>query len=308
MKVMVVLLQTPAAEHIDKLIVPDSIQKARFADTIQHITTLDYEQVLTNLLQEGCWVALKIVLACVIYFIGKWLVNWIIRLMDRGFEHRNADASLRTFLRSLVKVIMMVIVILVVVQTLGINTTSFVALFASAGLAIGMALSGTLQNFAGGVVVLLLRPYRVGDYIVAQGQSGVVDSIGLFMTRIRTTDNRTIYVPNNSISSSIIDNYTQSDTRRLSWTLGISYGDDVDVARAEIMKMLTADSRILATPAPEVYVDALADSSVNLLIRAWVKTDDYWAVNYTINEQLYKELPKHGINFPFPQMDVHVTK
>ena len=305
---MNILLQTPAPEHIDKLIVPDSIQKARLADTIQHITSLDYEQVLTNLLQEGCWVVLKIVLACVIYFLGKWLIHWIIRLMDKGFERRNADASLRTFLRSLVKAVMMVVVVLIVVQTLGINTTSFIALFASAGLAVGMALSGTLQNFAGGVVVLLLRPYRVGDYIVSQGQAGIVDAIGLFMTRIRTTDNRTIYVPNNTISTSIIDNYTQSDTRRLSWTVGISYGDDVDAAREAIMKMFAADGRILATPAPEVYVDALADSSVNLLVRAWVKTADYWDVNYAVNEWLYKELPKCGINFPFPQMDVHLTK
>ena len=306
--IMGILLQTPVPEHIDKLIVPDSIQKARLADTIHHITSLDYEQVLTNLLQEGCWVVLKMVLAFVIYFLGKWLIHWIIRLMDKGFERRNADASLRTFLRSLVKAVMMVVVVLIVVQTLGINTTSFIALFASAGLAVGMALSGTLQNFAGGVVVLLLRPYRVGDYIVSQGQSGTVDAIGLFMTRIRTTDNRTIYVPNNTISTSIIDNYTQQETRRLSWTLSISYGDDVDTARAEIMKMFAADSRILATPAPEVYVDALADSSVNLLIRAWVRTADYWDVNYAVNEWLYKELPKHGINFPFPQMDVHLTK
>ncbi|MGN0007666.1 MAG: mechanosensitive ion channel family protein [Alistipes sp.] len=305
---MGILLQTLPSEHIDKLIVPDSIQKARLADTIQQITSLDVEQVLTNLVQQGCWVALKIVLACIIYFLGRWLIRWIIRLMDKAFERRNADVSLRTFLRSLVKVVMMIVVILVVVQTLGINTTSFIALFASAGLAVGMALSGTLQNFAGGVVVLLLRPYRVGDYIVAQGQSGVVDAIGLFMTRIRTTDNRTIYVPNNTISSSIIDNYTQADTRRLSWSLSVSYGDDVDVARAEILKMLQADSRILPEPAPVVYVDALAESSVNLLIRVWVKTSDYWDVYYAVNEQLYKELPKYGINFPFPQMDVHVKQ
>ena len=305
---MGILLQTLPSEHIDKLIVPDSIQKARLADTIQQITSLDIEQVLTNLVQQGCWVALKIVLACIIYFLGRWLIRWIIRLMDKAFERRNADVSLRTFLRSLVNVVMMIVVLLVVVQTLGINTTSFIALFASAGLAVGMALSGTLQNFAGGVVVLLLRPYRVGDYIVAQGQSGVVDAIGLFMTRIRTTDNRTIYVPNNTISSSIIDNYTQSDTRRLSWSLSVSYGDDVDVARAEIVKMLQADSRILAEPAPVVYVDALAESSVNLLIRVWVKTSDYWDVYYAVNEQLYKELPKYGINFPFPQMDVHVKQ
>lgn len=305
---MGIMLQTEGAEQLEKLIVPDSVQKAKLADTIQRITSLDVQQVITDLVKEGCWILLKIALALAIYFIGKWIVNWIIRLMDAAFERRKADASLRTFMRSFVKVAMMLVVILIVVQTLGINTSSFIALFASAGLAIGMALSGTLQNFAGGLVILLLRPYRVGDYITSQGQSGTVASIGLFLTKIHTTDNRTIYIPNNAISSSIVDNYTQSATRRLNWTLSISYGDDVDVARAEIMKMLEADARVLKSPAPAVYVDALADSSVNLTVRAWVKTGDYWDVHFMMNEKMYKELPKHGIRFPFPQMDVHLSK
>jgi len=302
------MLQTEGAEQIGKLIVPDSVQKAKLADTIQRITTLDVEQVITDLVKEGCWILLKIALALVIYFIGKWIVNWIIRLMDAAFERRKADESLRTFMRSFVKVAMMIIVILVVIQTLGINTSSFIALFASAGLAIGMALSGTLQNFAGGIVILLLRPYRVGDYITSQGQSGTVASIGLFLTKIHTTDNRTIYIPNSAISSSIVDNYTQSATRRLDWTLSISYGDDVDAVRTEILKMLEADSRVLKTPAPVVYVSELAPSSVNLTVRAWVNTADYWDVHFMMNEKIYKELPKNGVRFPFPQMNVRMSK
>ena len=303
------LLQSDAAENLDKLIVPDSVQKAKFAETVHRLTNIDLETLLSNVVSEACWVLIKIAIALLIYFVGRWFIRWIIRIMDRAFERRKVDRSLQTFLRSLVKVILMIGMILIVVQTLGINTSSFVALFASAGLAIGMALSGTLQNFAGGVILLLLRPYKVGDYITSQGQSGFVASIGLFSTKIHTSDNRTIYIPNNAISSSIIDNYTQSETRRLSWTVSISYGDDVDVARAEILKILGSDERVKSEPAlPVVYIEALADSSVNLTVRAWVDTVNYWEVFFLMNERFYKELPKVGINFPFPQMDVHMKK
>jgi len=173
-------------------------------------------------------------------------------------------------------------------------------------LAIGMALSGTLQNFAGGVILLLLRPYKVGDYIEAQGQSGTVESIGLFSTCLKTPDNQTIYVPNNAIATSIIDNYSQSDTRRVDWTLSISYGDDVDVARREILAMLEADKRVLTDTAPVVYVKNLGNSSVDLVIRAWVANTDYWGLYFDMNEKMYKELPSKGIKFPFPQMDVNI--
>ena len=175
-------------------------------------------------------------------------------------------------------------------------------------LAIGMALSGTAQNFAGGVMILLMKPYRVGDYISAQGQSGTVRDIKLFSTVITTADNQTIYIPNNSIATAIIDNYSTADLRRVDWSVGISYGDDVDVARKAVLAMLAADSRILKDPEPVVWVAALADSSVNLTIRAWVKNSDYWNVFFEHNEEFYKELPKHGLSFPFPQMDVHVKK
>jgi small conductance mechanosensitive channel len=200
----------------------------------------------------------------------------------------------------------MVALLIVIVQTLGINTSSILALLASAGLAIGMALSGTLQNFAGGVVILLLRPYKVGDYIEAQGQAGTVESIGLFSTCLKSPDNQTIYVPNNSISSSVIDNYSQSETRRVDWLLSISYGDDVDVARREILAMLEADARVLKDKAPVVYVKNLGESSVDLSIRAWVANANYWSLYFDMNEKMYKELPTKGINFPFPQLDVNI--
>ena len=157
-------------------------------------------------------------------------------------------------------------------------------------------------------MILLMKPYRIGDYISAQGQSGTVRDIKLFSTVITTADNQTIYIPNNSIATAIIDNYSTSETRRVDWTVGISYGDDVDVAREAVLSMLAADPRVLPDPAPVVWVAALADSSVNLSIRAWVKNGDYWNVFFEHNERFYKELPKAGINFPFPQMDVHLTK
>ena len=169
-----------------------------------------------------------------------------------------------------------------------------------------MALSGTLQNFAGGVVLLILRPYKVGDYIEAQGQSGTVESIGLFSTCLKTPDKQTIYVPNNTISSSIIDNYSQSEIRRVDWLLSISYGDDVDIARKEILAMLAEDKRILTDTAPVVWVKNLGASSVDLSIRAWVKNENYWEVFFEMNERMYKELPAKGIHFPFPQLDVNV--
>ena len=303
------LLQSDAP--IKDVIVPDSVQKAQLAEVVhkvENIANMDYRQIFTDFAQEAGWILLKVVLALVLYFIGKQIIKWIIRLMEKTFARHKVEKSLQHFLRSLVKAVLMVLLILAIVQTLGVNTSSFLALFASAGLAIGMALSGTLQNFAGGVILLLLRPYKVGDYIEAMGQGGTVESIGLFSTCLKTPDNQTIYVPNNSIATSIIDNYSQSDTRRVDWTLSISYGDDVDVARAEILAMLDADARILKDTPAVVLVKNLGESSVDLVIRAWVKNADYWGVLFDMNEKMYKELPAKGINFPFPQMDVHITK
>ena len=252
--------ETPAP-----LMLPDSVQKAHFAETVHKIANLDFETVLQNLLSESVWILLKILLALAIYFVGRWILRRIVRLLDLALEHRRVDISLRSFMRNTVRVI-----------------------------------------FTGGVMILLMKPYRVGDYISAQGQSGTVREIKLFSTVITTADNQTIYIPNNSIATAIIDNYSTSDTRRVDWTIGISYGDDVDTARAAILAILAADNRVLGDPAPVVWVAALADSSVNLSARAWVKNGDYWNVFFENNEKFYKQLPEKGINFPFPQMDVHV--
>lgn len=302
---MLTLLQAET-EKVKELIVPDSIQKAQLTEAVHKLSSLDYHELLTDIAKNAAWIAIKIVLAIIIYYIGRQIIKWVIRLMDRAFLRHKIEASLQKFLRSLAKALMMIMLLLVIIQTLGINTSSVLAMFASAGLAIGMALSGTLQNFAGGVILLILRPYKVGDYIEAQGQAGTVESIGLFSTCLKTVDNQTIYVPNNAISSSVIDNYSQSKTRRIEWILSISYGDDIDVARKEILEIIASDQRILKVIEPVVLLKNLGASSVDLSIRVWVNNEDYWNVFYDINERLYKELPTKGINFPFPQMDIHV--
>ena len=286
--------------------VPDSVQKAKFAETVNRLMNLDFSEISRNLLSEALWVVIKIVIALAVYYIGRWVLHRLIRLLDVAMERRNVDQSLRAFSRSSVRAVFTLLLILIVVSTLGVNVTSLIAVASAATLAIGMALSGTAQNFAGGVMILLMKPYRVGDYISAQGQSGTVREIKLFSTVITTTDNQTIYIPNNSIATAIIDNYSTATERRVEWTVGISYGDDVDVARSTILSMLEGDARILPDPAPVVWVAALADSSVNLTIRVWTRNEDYWNVFFEYNERFYKELTKAGINFPFPQMDVHV--
>lgn len=287
---------------------PDSVQKANLTQTISKLVNLDVHELLSGLIRDAIWVGLKILLALVIYFIGRWIVRRLVRLLDVAFEHRQVDVSLRSFLRNMIRVVFTLILLMIVIQTLGVNVTSIIALFSAATLAIGLALSGTAQNFAGGMMVLLMKPYRVGDYISTQGVSGTVREIKLFSTVITTIDNQTIYVPNNTIATAIIDNYSTAELRRVDWSIGIAYGDDVDVARKTILDILAADSRVLRDPEPVVWVASLADSSVKLTARVWTENANYWDVFFENNEKFYKQLPGKGINFPFPQMDVHIKQ
>lgn len=291
------------------LILPDSVQKANLAQTVSKFMNMDYHELISGLISDAAWIVIKILIAVLVYFIGRWVLHRIVHVLDIAFERRQVDQSLRSFLRNTVRVVFMIILFMSVVQALGVNVTSLIAVFSAATLAIGMALSGTAQNFAGGVMILLMKPYRVGDYIMVQGQKGTVREIKLFSTVIATTDNQTIFIPNNSIATSIIDNYSTSEQRRVDWTVGISYGDDVEVAREAILGMLAADERVLQEPAvPVVWVSELADSSVKLTVRVWTRNVDYWDVFFEYNEKIYKQLPLRGISFPFPQMDVHVKQ
>ena len=273
---------------------------------LEMLKSLPLDEVMDKLVNAAAEFAIHLAVAIIVFYVGRFIIRKIYKVIGTIMVHRKVDRSLTTFILSLINIVLYFILLITVIGILGLETSSFLAIFASVGVAIGMALSGTAQNFAGGVMILLMKPYRVGDYISAQGQSGTVREIKLFSTVITTADNQTIYIPNNSIATAIIDNYSPSDTRRVDWTIGISYGDDVDTARAAILAILAADNRVLGDPAPVVWVAALADSSVNLSARAWVKNGDYWNVFFENNEKFYKQLPEKGINFPFPQMDVHV--
>ena len=297
------------AEQVENLIVPDSVQKARFAEAVQRMTDVEFvKDIWSDMLQWLVWTGIKMVISLVIFYAARWVLHKLLKLVDVFMTRREVEVSLHSFIMTAVKVLGYVLIVLIIVSILGFNSSSFLAVLASMGLAIGMALSGTLQNFAGGVMILILRPYRVGDFIEAQGVSGTVASISLFNTVVLTGDKKTIYIPNNSISTSIINNYSTSTTRRCSWKVSVAYGDDYDQIREAMLSIIQRDGRALTDPAPYIRIDALADSAVVIEARAWVKNEDYWGLYDDVTEAFYKELPQHGANFPFPQLDVHLTK
>ncbi len=254
--------------------------------------------------------AIHLVAAILVFYIGRYIVRKLNALIQNILSRRNVDPSIATFVKSATEIVLYFVLIIAVVGILGIETSSFIALFASAGVAIGMALSGTLQNFAGGVLILSLRPYGVGDYIEAQGFAGTVKAIQMFSTVITTPDNKTIIIPNGSLSNGAINNYSKQELRRVDWTVATAYGTNFETAKAAIMEILGGIPEVLNTPGqePEIYINALADSSVNLTVRAWVKSSDYWNVFFKVNQQLYETLPARGVVFPFPQLDVHIAK
>ena len=292
----------PSTEVIEKA---DSV-KTTFTQKLAQLSEMSGQDLLKTVASGLVNIVIKIVIALLIFWVGRWLIRRVRKMLDRIMERRKVDVSLRAFLRSLVTITLTLFLIIIIIGILGIDTTSFIALFASAGLAIGMALSGTLQNFAGGVMILLFRPFRVGDYIEAQNETGTVKEIRLIYTVLNTVDNKTILLPNGPVSTGIINNYSHEPLRRVDWIFGIAYGDDYDVAKATILELLAADERVKKEPEPFIALKELADSSVNIVVRAWVDSPEYWNVYYDMNERVYKEVPHRGLNIPFPQMDVHV--
>lgn len=343
--------------------VPDKAQKSWSA-----LESISLDDLINKIAHTLVDFAIHLAVAILVFYVGKFLIKKLYTLTANILTRRRVDKSLTTFVLSLVNMVLYFILVVTVIGILGINTTSFIAIFASAGVAIGMALSGTLQNFAGGVLILLLKPYKVGDYIEAQGYAGVVKEIQIFSTIITTPDNKSIIVPNGPLSTGSINNWSREEFRRIDWTVGISYGDDVELARRTILEILATDSRVVKserevsesiptdeadttdtdTPTakkqgvlrrlfgkkkkvitqsdlempsiditplapvidhtPRVFLSELADSSVNLSVRAWVKSADYWGVYFDVNERIYNTLPAKGLSFPFPQMDVHLDK
>lgn len=261
---------------------------------------------VTKMIDLGISVGSKILLAIVVFIVGRWIVRRLNKLLAKILEKRQVEASLSTFVKSLVNITLTLLLIIVVIGVLGIETSSFIALFASAGVAIGMALSGTLQNFAGGVMILLFKPFKVGDTIEAQGQSGTVREIQIFNTILATPDNKIIIIPNGGLSTGLMKNYSREATRRVDWEFGIAYGDDYTKAKAVIARLLDADGRVLKDPAYFIALTSLGESSVNIVVRAWVNAGDYWGVYFDMNEKVYKTFAEENLNIPFPQLDVHL--
>lgn len=249
----------------------------------------------------------KALLALAVLVIGLWLIGALGRTMARLMRKRDVDPSLIPFLRGLSTALLKVMLVISVVQMVGVQTTSFIAVLGAAGLAVGMALSGTLQNFAGGVMILVFKPFKVGDFIEAQGHSGTVHAIQIFNTILKTPDNKTVVLPNAPVSTGAMVNYSTEQRRRVDLSFGIGYGDDIDQARGVIEKLIASDDRIHAEPAPLIVVGELADSSVNLTVRVWTDSGDYWGVHFAMLEQVKKRFDAEGISIPFPQMDVHTT-
>ena len=248
----------------------------------------------------------RILGALIILIIGKLLINWANKLFASMLARRKVDASIQSFLKSIVNITLLVLLFLAVIGKLGIELTSFAALLASAGVAIGMALSGNLSNFAGGVIILIFRPYKVGDYIEAStGASGTVTDIQIFHTVLTTPDNKIVFAPNGNMSGAVVTNYSRKETRRLDFTLCVEYGTDFQLVRDTLMSIIEKDSRILREPAPFIELSALADSSVNIIVRVWVNASDYWGVNFDMNKNVYATFNEKGISFPFPQLTVH---
>ncbi len=275
---------------------------------ISALSGMTIAEVVEVLIQYAIAFGAKIIKVLLVWFIGRWVTKRLISFVKMLMERRKTNPSVQSFLSSLLDVVMLIILIVMIISIFGIDTSSFIALFASAGVAVGMALSGTLQNFAGGVIILLFRPYKVGDYIEAQGQSGTVKEIQIFNTVLQTPDNKIILVPNGPISTGIVNNYSREQLRRVDFTFSIRYGDDYNKAKTVLEKLIAADSRILKDPAPFIALGRLNSSSIDVTVRVWVNQADYWSVFFEMNKTVYEEFPKNGLNFPYQTLTVNVTK
>ncbi|MEL6557104.1 MAG: mechanosensitive ion channel domain-containing protein [Bacteroidota bacterium] len=252
--------------------------------------------------------ALSLLGAIIVLIIGLWLIKKIVKSVRKFMNKKEVDPSLVPFLTSLLKFGLQALLIISVVSMIGIEMTSFVAVLGAAGLAVGLALQGSLSNFAGGVMILIFKPFKVGDYIEGGGHAGTVNAIQVFHTILKTPDNVTIVIPNGNLSNSSIKNYSTESLRRVDNVFGIAYGDSVDQAYSVLNTMIEADERVLKEPEPFMAVTELADSSVNITTRLWVNAADYWGVKFDMQKKVYEEFDKAGLSIPFPQMDVHVQK
>ncbi len=271
----------------------------------QAVSSGEIDTLLKQLMEMGVEVGKSILLAIVIYMAGKFIIKLINRVIRKMLERRNVDPTIQSFLKSFVNILLNVLLIITVISALGINTTSFAALLASVGVAAGMALSGNLQNLAGGLIILLFKPFKVGDFVEALGTMGTVKEIQIIHTILLTVDNKEIYLPNGSLSSGSITNYSKMGTRRVDFNINVEYGTEVEKVMTALKAIAESDERILKEPAPFYALSALAESSVNFTFRVWVNGTDYWPVFFDTNKKIYEEFNRQNIKFPFPQLQIH---
>ena len=265
----------------------------------------EMEQLIQQAITMGMEAGKSILLAIVIAVIGRYAIKFTNKLVARMLERRNVEPTVQSFLKSFVNISLVTLLIITVIGTLGVNTTSLAALLASAGLAVGMALSGNMQNLAGGLILLFFKPYKVDDFIEAQGVSGTVKAIQIFHTILTTPDNKVLFIPNGPLSSGTVINYSRNEIRRIDFTISVEYGSDVEKVKSVTLDLLKSDNRILEDPAPFIALKELASSSVDFTLRVWVNVADYWSVFFDTNERIYAEYNKQGIKFPFPQLQIH---
>lgn len=283
--------------------------QAEIAAVAQKLSTTPADELLVELINKAVSFGLKVLAALLIYTIGIWLIRKFRSMLGKIFKRKETDATIASFVQSIAGIAMTIVLIIITIGVLGIDTTSFAALLAGGGMAIGMALNGTVQNFAGGIMILIFKPFKAGDYIESQGYSGTVSEVTITSTKLVTTDNRVIIIPNGLMSNGIINNFSNQTKRRVDLTVDVEYGSSSETVKAVLMKLIEEETRVINEPAaPFIALSALKDSSVQFTIRIWVNADDYWGVYFDMTEKIYNELPKHGIQFPFPQLDVNIKQ
>lgn len=281
--------------------------QAELAAVAEKIATTPTDELLGELLDKIIDLGLKVLAAFLIYIIGAWFIRKIKGMLRRIFERKGTDTAVSSFVQSITSIALTIMLVITTVGILGIDTTSLAALLAGGGMAIGLALNGTVQNFAGGIMLLIFKPFKSGDFIEAQGYSGTVSELSITSTKLVTTDNRVIIIPNGVLSNNIINNFSDQKYRRVDLTIDVEYGSSADQVKKLLGSMIENDSRILKTPAePFIALSALKESSVQFTMRLWVNASDYWNVYYELTEKIYKELPENDIHFPFPQLDINI--
>ena len=283
--------------------------QAEIAAVAQKIATTPTNELISEFIDKAVAFGLKVLAALLIYTLGVWIIRKVKKIMKGIFDRKKTDAAIASFAMSITSIALTVILIIITVGTLGIDTTSIAALLAGGGMAIGMALNGTVQNFAGGIMILIFKPFKSGDFIETQGFSGTVSEVTITSTKLSTVDNRVIIIPNGVLSNGIINNYSDKPVRRVELTVDVEYGSSSEKVISILQSIIQDDTRILKEPAePFIRLSALKDSSIQFTIRLWVDASDYWGVHFDTLEKIYNELPKNGINFPFPQLDVNIRQ